>query len=172
MEVRSIESVIRALNDAGVRYLIAGGVAVVAHGYVRYTADLDLILELSETNLRPALAALTGLGYRPTAPVPLEAFADGSTRAEWIQSKGLTVLSLFSPQHQRTVIDLFVEEPLDFAKAFASALRLEVAAGVPATFVNLDDLLELKRRAARPKDQIDIEHLEKIREGRANGGNR
>jgi predicted nucleotidyltransferase len=168
MEVRSIEAVIRALNDAGVRYLIAGGVAVVAHGYVRYTADLDLILELTDANLRPAVAALTGLGYRPTAPVPLEAFADGPTRAEWIRSKGLTVLSLFSPHHPKTVVDLFVEEPLDFTQAFASATRIDVADGLPATFVGLDDLLELKRRAGRPKDAIDIEHLNKIREGRSN----
>ncbi len=28
MEVRSIEAIVRALNDAGVRYLVAGGVAV------------------------------------------------------------------------------------------------------------------------------------------------
>ena len=169
MEVRSIEAVIRALNDAGVRYLVAGGVAVVAHGYVRYTMDLDLILELVDENLRPAMAALGGLGYRPTAPVPLEAFADGPTRAEWIRSKGLMVLSLFSPEHPKTVVDLFVEEPLDFSRAFASAARIEVAAGLPATFVGLDDLLDLKRRAGRPKDQIDIDHLNKIREGRANG---
>jgi predicted nucleotidyltransferase len=169
MEVRSIEAIVRALNDAGVRYLIAGGVAVVAHGYVRYTAHLDLILELSEVNLRPAVAALAGLGYRPTAPVPLEAFADAATRTDWIRTKGLTVLSLHSPEHPKTVIDLFVEEPFDFGKAFASLARMEVAAGLPATFVGLDDLLLLKRQAGRPKDQIDIEHLEKIRQGRANG---
>ncbi len=169
MEVRSIEAIVRALNDAGVRYLIAGGVAVVAHGYVRYTADLDLIFELSEGNLRPAVTALAGLGYRPTAPVPLEAFADGPTRADWIRTKGLTVLSLHSPQHPQTVVDLFVEEPFDFAKAYTAAARMEVAAGLPATFVGLDDLLTLKRQAGRPKDQIDIDHLEKIREGRANG---
>lgn len=46
MERRSVEAIVRALNDAGVRYLIAGGVAVVAHGYVRFTADLDVILDL------------------------------------------------------------------------------------------------------------------------------
>ncbi len=39
MEVRSSETVICALNDAGFRYLIVGGMAVVAHRYVRYTAE-------------------------------------------------------------------------------------------------------------------------------------
>jgi hypothetical protein len=169
MEVRSVTAIVRALNDAGVRYLIAGGVAVVAHGYVRYTADLDLILDLTEENLRPATAALAGLGYRPTAPVPLEAFADRPTRADWVRTKGLTVLSLHSPQHPATVVDLFVEAPFDFDRAFAVAARMEVAAGLPAPFVSLDDLLALKRQADRPKDRMDIEQLEKIREGRADG---
>jgi hypothetical protein len=34
MEVRSIETIVRALNEAGVQYLIVGGLAVNAHGYV------------------------------------------------------------------------------------------------------------------------------------------
>ena len=42
MERRSIEVIIRALNEAHVRYLIAGGLAVVAHGYVRFTADAGM----------------------------------------------------------------------------------------------------------------------------------
>ncbi len=45
MEVRSIEAIVRSLNDAGVRYLIAGGLAVIAHGYTRVTQDVDLILD-------------------------------------------------------------------------------------------------------------------------------
>ena len=39
--VGAIETVLTALNAAHVRYLIAGGVAVVLHGHLRATADLD-----------------------------------------------------------------------------------------------------------------------------------
>ena len=35
MEVRSIETIVKSLNDAGVKYLIVGDVAVIAHGYER-----------------------------------------------------------------------------------------------------------------------------------------
>ena len=38
----ALEAVSAALNQAGVRYLIAGGLAVNAHGYVRLTMDIDL----------------------------------------------------------------------------------------------------------------------------------
>ena len=52
MERGSVEAIIAALNAANVRYLVVGGLAVVAHGHVRFTADLDLVLELQEDNVK------------------------------------------------------------------------------------------------------------------------
>jgi len=163
MEVRSIEVVIRALNDAGVRYLIVGGLAVMAHGYTRATKDMDLVLDLSEQNLRRAMTVLAGLGYRPTVPVAMELFADPQIRKQWVAEKGMLVFNLFSDAHETVEIDLFVEEPFDFAKAYASAVRDDVVPGVAGIFVGLDDLLFLKRQAGRPRDLIDIEKLETLR---------
>ncbi|HEX2251636.1 MAG TPA: hypothetical protein VHQ65_00040 [Thermoanaerobaculia bacterium] len=62
-----IEQVLKALGRAEVRYLVVGGVAVVLHGYLRATADLDLLLALDEVNVRRAVSALEALGYRPRA---------------------------------------------------------------------------------------------------------
>ena len=45
MERRSVEAIVEGLNRAQVRYLIVGGLAVVAHGFVRFTADIDLVLD-------------------------------------------------------------------------------------------------------------------------------
>jgi len=144
--------------------LIAGGLAVVAHGYLRFTADMDLILDLEEGNVRRALAALAGLGYRPRPPVPMERFADPTARDEWYQKKGLTAFSLHSPAHAATEVDLFVECPLDFERAYTTALRLDIAPDVPATFVGYDDLVTLKRQAHRPQDLLDLEQLRLIRD--------
>ena len=41
----SIEEVVKALGEAHVRYLVVGGVAVVLHGHLRTTADLDLLVQ-------------------------------------------------------------------------------------------------------------------------------
>jgi hypothetical protein len=46
------------LERAGVRYLVVGGVAVVLHGYLRTTLDLDLVIQLEPDNLDRALTAL------------------------------------------------------------------------------------------------------------------
>ena len=56
--------------------------------------------------------------------------------------------------------------PLDFDEAFRAATRLDVAPGVEAVFVGYDDLVRLKRRAGRPSDLADIEHLKAIRSER------
>ncbi len=45
MTSSSVQAIIQALNEAGVRYLVVGGLAVVAHGHVRFTADVDLVLD-------------------------------------------------------------------------------------------------------------------------------
>jgi predicted nucleotidyltransferase len=56
MQRHSVESMIAALNQYGVQYLVVGGSAVVAHGYVRFTADVDLMLALRSRRYRPTPA--------------------------------------------------------------------------------------------------------------------
>lgn len=159
MQKKSVEQIVTALNDASVRYLIAGGLAVVAHGYLRFTADVDLIVDLDTDNARRALSALSALGYRPRAPVEMEDFADPKARSRWIQDKGMTVFSLYSPQHPATEIDLFVEAPVDFDSAYRSAMRVEISKDLFTTFLGYDELLALKKAAGRPQDLLDIEQL-------------
>lgn len=57
MTVHPIEQVLGALNGAGVRYLIVGGVAVVLHGHLRTTADLDRPQDLADIEALEAIAA-------------------------------------------------------------------------------------------------------------------
>jgi hypothetical protein len=166
VEKHSVEAIIGALNAALVRYLVAGGLAVVAHGYVRFTADVDLIIDLDSANVTRAMAALASLGYRPRAPVGLNEFADPAKRAQWVRDKGLTVFSLYSAEHPATEVDLFVEPPLDFDQAYRGAVQMEIASGVAATFVGLSDLLHLKQEAGRAQDLLDINMLRALGENK------
>lgn len=163
MQKDSVIEVVRVLNGSGLRYMIAGGLAVVAHGYVRLTADVDLILDLDDERLVDGLRALSGLGYRPRAPVPMLDFSDPAKRAQWVREKNLKVFSLSSGEHPATEIDLFVEPPLDFASAYGRSARQEVAPGIEAVFLGLDDLIALKRAAGRRRDIDDIAQLNNLR---------
>jgi predicted nucleotidyltransferase len=157
----NIERVLGALNEAAVRYLIVGGVAVVLHGYLRTTGDLDLVVQLETENLRRALGALKGLGFEPTAPVSMEAFADRATRESWMREKNMVVFSLWHPQRPGFQVDLFAAEPFDFAEVFSRAVRVPLEM-TSATVISAPDLIALKRRAGRSQDLADIDALEKL----------
>ena len=166
MEVRSIEAVIHALNNAGIRYIIVGGLAVNAHGYERLTRDLDLVIGLQPDNLIRGLRSLLAIGYSFSIPVTPEQFADPDLRETWRREKAMLVLKLWSDLHRRTPLDVFVYEPFDFDHEYARAERMEVAPGLPAPFVTLDTLLAMKRQAARPQDLMDIAALEETKKMR------
>ena len=155
---RGIQEVLAALEEAEVRYLVVGGVAVVLHGHLRTTLDLDLVVHLEKENVSRALRALAGLGLEPRVPVPLEMFASPQARESWIHEKGMTVFSLWHPEDPRLVVDLFVEEPFDFEEIYQRALVVSLPRA-RATVISLADLVQMKRAVARPKDKEDVEAL-------------
>ena len=163
MEVRSIETIVKTLNGARVEYLIVGGLAVNAHGYERFTKDVDLVIGLERENIIRGLRALLGINYNLRIPVTPEQFADPALREEWRREKNMVVLQLWSDVHQRTPIDVFVYEPFDFKQELTLALRLAVAGGELAPVVSLDALLKLKQLAGRSQDLTDIEKLGKLK---------
>lgn len=80
MNLASLEALVSALNTAGVRFLVAGGLAVGAHGHPRFTMDVDLVVQLRADNIVAAFHALAGLGYKPLVPVTAEAFSDNALK--------------------------------------------------------------------------------------------
>jgi hypothetical protein len=159
VKLASVEAIVRALNEAGVRYLVAGGLAVNAHGYLRFTKDADLVIELVPDNIKRVFAALEPLGYKPIAPVTAEQFADRSTREGWIRDKNMQVLQLWSDRHRETSIDLFVHEPFQFDEEYAKALIKPLYGTIEVRFVSIPTLIKMKEAAGREQDRIDIEHL-------------
>ena len=162
MEVRSVETIVGALNEANVQYLIVGGIAVNAHGYERLTDDVDVVIGLEPKNIEAGLNVLSSIGYRIAIPVSAKDFADPSKREKWRMEKGMVILKLWSDVHRRTPIDVFVYEPFDFKSEYVSASWLEVAAGVKAPIIRYETLVRMKKEAARPQDLVDLEALERI----------
>ncbi|MFH1263233.1 MAG: DUF6036 family nucleotidyltransferase [Pseudomonadota bacterium] len=156
------EEIFQGLNQQKVKYVVVGGLAVVLHGHLRTTADIDLVVALDRDNVLAAVRAFKALGYRPRPPVPFEEFADDEKRLEWIREKGLTVFSTYSSRFPGIEVDLFVSEPFDFTAVYSRAERVEVDKTV-VTVVSLDDLIEMKKKVGRPIDLADIRVLELIK---------
>ena len=167
MKLASFEAIVRALNEAGVRYLVAGGLAVNAHGYLRFTKDADFVIELIPDNITRVFAALAPLGYTPLAPITAEQFADRATREGWIRNKNMQVLQLWSDRHRETSIDIFVREPFPFAEEYTKALIKPLYGTIEVRFVSISTLITMKEAAGREQDRIDIEHLRMMLENDA-----
>jgi len=136
----------QALNAAGARYLVIGGIACILHGYVRATTDLDLLIERTRDNAERVLDALAKTGY-------------GFAR-EWgareLLARPITVIG------DDPAVDIFtVAWTLKYEQAVGRAASARVE-GVDIPFIGLDDLIATKR-TGRLQDAADIEVLEEIK---------
>jgi hypothetical protein len=57
-QIEDLVRICRALNDAGARYILIGGFAVIAHGGARTTKDIDLLVDASPENVARVKRAL------------------------------------------------------------------------------------------------------------------
>ena len=147
-----------ALDDADVRYVIVGGLAVVLHGHARLTVDLDLVLDLATGPSVRAVAALSDLGLRPRLPVTAADFADATIRQSWIVDRNLQVFSLHDPDDPRREVDLFAEAPLPFEDLYAASDLVDIG-DMSVRVASIEDLIVMKVAAGRPQDLADVEAL-------------
>ena len=159
MKLNSFTAIVTALDAAAVRYLVAGGLAVNAHGYLRFTKDVDIVLELSAENIKRAFSALGSLGYCPIVPISAAQFADPVMRAHWIEAKNMQVLQFWSDSHMETPIDVFVAQPFDFEQEYERALVKPLTDTLLVRFVSLTMLIQMKQAAGRPQDLADVDQI-------------
>jgi Nucleotidyl transferase of unknown function (DUF2204) len=133
------------LNAHGVEYLIIGGYALMAHGHVRNTGDIDFWVNPNTQNAQKLMKVL-------------EEFGMGSLG---IQAESLsaddTVIQMGYPPAR---IDLLTSiEGVEFATAYPQALHA-VIDEVPLTIISREHFLKNKRALARHKDLADVEALD------------
>lgn len=159
MTVNPYREIFSALNDAGIRYLIVGGVAVNLHGYRRFTGDVDILLALQPENLENMTKLMHSLGYIERLPVRLQTLGDKETVQRFLTEKGMTAYTFLSSKRERIDLDILAAKSLDFEdfEKRKELIALDDALEVPV--VSIDDLLAMKREANRDQDVRDIQML-------------
>ena len=153
--------ILKKLQDENFEYLIVGGMAVNLHGYTRATADLDILILLSEENIRKFVSVIKALGYKPRVPVELEDFISETNRKNWIEGKNMKVFSVYNPKDEAEHIDVLVQYNLDFKEVYKNKVIYNVE-GVNMPIISIEDLIKLKEEANRNIDRSDILALRKI----------
>ncbi len=156
------DEVFEALNKGKVRYLVVGGVALVLHGVVRLTVDLDLFLDMTPKNLTKFIKIMGSLRYKPRLPVKALDFADVKKRERWVKEKNMKVFSFIHSKDSYKMVDAFAEEPISFKIAYDSKKMIK-AGNIQIPVISIDDLIKLKKSSGRPQDLEDVKTLIKLR---------
>ncbi len=136
-----LEPIFDALNEAQVRYVVVGDVAVVLRGNARLTADLDIAVDLDPDQAGKAIRALTSLGLRPRIPVNATEFSDLAAREGWARERGMTVFTLADPDDPFRSVDLFIENPIDFEELWARSDVVDLS-GTSVTVANVETMTD------------------------------
>lgn len=157
------EEVLRALDAASIRYVLVGGVAVVMHGVPRTTADLDIAIDLEESNVRRLVEVMTALGFVPRAPVGALELASAERRRTWIADKHMAAFTFHRPGRPLDEVDVLIDPPLPFAELAAGADIVE-AEGLRLPIAGIRHLIRMKEQAGRAQDVADADALRRLLE--------
>jgi hypothetical protein len=140
--------ILNDLNSAGVRYVVVGGIALIRHGVVRATRDVDVVYDPDPANLDAIQSLIQSWGA--TRP-------DGSPLADDELSPDRSI-HLATPHGD---VDLLSEQ-IASVSFFNLLDRSEIRRidGAEAPICSLADLVALKRAAGRERDLADLSDLE------------
>ncbi|WP_243439478.1 nucleotidyl transferase AbiEii/AbiGii toxin family protein [Fundidesulfovibrio soli] len=158
------EGLFKALSEAGIRYLLTGGVAVNFHGLPRMTFDVDLIVLFERDNLERLTTLLEGLGYVPRLPVPAAGLADEATREQWKRDKGLLAYTFMHPSQPMAEVDVMIDTPAPFEELAARGMNVPFGS-TTVPLISREDLIATKLGSPRRQDICDVEALRKLEGG-------
>lgn len=138
-----------AMLDEGIDFLLIGGYAVVYHGYVRYTGDMDVWLRPDDQTRDKFVKAMQRVDIHP----------DDLAQIAGMDFKDVIVFHFGDPPERLDFLTRVLG--IDFEKAFERRVFLEVK-GYKIPVLHLDDLIVNKILSGRPKDNADVEELQKI----------
>jgi len=157
----SFRHILEVLNKHNIEYIVVGGVAAVIHGAPMTTFDLDTLVKVDSANAERLVEALAELGAHfrehrnPLNPTSEDILAGGHlllmTRAGPLDVLG------FIGNNQR------YEELVDVSSEIQTSMG-------PLRLLDLEELIEQKRRMGRPKDRAAVELLEAVLEYRRQQG--
>ena len=145
MEItQDFKEFIQLLNANKVEYLVVGGFAVAAHGFPRYTGDIDFWVKSSIENAKKLISALIQFG-----------FGSMDITEEDFLKKDFVVQLGYPPNR----IDILTGVTgLDFKESWKERVEIETE-GEKINYISLHHLKINKKQTGREKDNIDLNNL-------------
>jgi predicted nucleotidyltransferase len=146
------------LREADVDFVLVGGLAVNAWGYLRATRDVDLVPDPSPENLARLDALLVELGGKVEVG---DRLLESSAIRTFLRTGDRTLV--LTDLGRIDVLQGLPQVPT-FSALDERATEVDLD-GLVVKICSLDDLLAMKRASDRPRDRDDLEALEAARDG-------
>ena len=144
--VEELMRLTKAFRVVGVDHALCGGLAVMIHGFIRATEDIDLLIEESDLDEARRVAADCGFRLKGTE-LP---FRSGP--------KLVRIIKTSADSEDYLVLDLLLVTDVT-RSAWESRADIATQWG-PVRTISREALVAMKRQAGRPQDWVDIERLE------------
>ena len=146
----SFAKLLALLAEAGVRFVVVGGVAVTLQGYIRLTEDVDLLLDDSPDNIRLLLDTLANYGEGYARELSPEDFDDEEGAIRIVEEIEQCQIDLFTRMSGRRFSDVRQDADLFLLH------DLEIP------YASKTSLIGWKSRSVREKDRLDAHALRRL----------
>jgi hypothetical protein len=146
------EKLLAILAKAEVRFIVVGGIAVTLQGYVRFTEDIDLLVDGEKENIGRLLQALASYGEGYASELSLDDFDDSEGAIRIIEETEMCQMDLFTRLSGIT-----------YAETIKDADRLELD-GSWIHYASKSSLIRWKQESVREKDRLDASALKRLQQ--------
>jgi predicted nucleotidyltransferase len=156
--IQQTERLLVLLQDAGVSFVVIGGVAAISHGATTLTRDLDIAAPLTTDNLERLMAALRPYHPKHVTRPDLGEIQDSIAR--------LSEFRLLLIDTDLGRLDVLREvQPLGPFEQLMT-VEMELVPGRRFRVLSLEQLIEVKAFVGRPKDRVVEMELRALRQAR------
>ncbi|MBP7056403.1 MAG: hypothetical protein KBB52_06100 [Candidatus Omnitrophica bacterium] len=152
------EEILKEFQKKHVKYVLVGGMAFNLLGGSRNTLDMDVLVEMSDQNLRKIVTILQKAGYNVKQPVNPLMIADSKTREDWIKNKNMKAFNFYKDEKSYEEVDIVIDSPVSYQEAVKNAMTAHIR-GLAITVISPKDFIKMKKLSGRDKDLQDIEEL-------------
>ncbi|MDQ6757552.1 MAG: nucleotidyltransferase [Bacteroidota bacterium] len=149
---------LKSLQNNNVQYIMVGGYAANLHGFQRFTWDMDLWLKDTKTNRENLRKAFAQTGMGDYFMIETMQFIPGWTDFKLNNGMKLDIM-----------VNMKGLESFTFDECMGVATIADID-GIKVPVLHINQLIANKKAVDRPKDQIDVIELEKIKELRKEKG--
>ena len=141
--MKDFKEFIELLSKNNVRYIVIGGYAVVYHGYVRSTNDIDIWIDIRKDNIKKMIKVLDEFGF-------------SSLNIKEADFSPNQIIQLGYPPNR---IDLITTPAgIDFETCYETKEQVTID-NIAVNIIDLENLIKAKKASNRTRDLADVEEL-------------